>query len=140
MWIKGKHHSAETRHKIGLAQKGKPKPKVSIALRGRAKPERSSVGNPMFGRKRPDVAERNRQRIGEKHPDAGVKISNLRTGKHYPKLSEAKKGIPNPLTKGRKNPKISASLKGRLFSVSHKEKLKLSWTSQHQDETKRTNE
>ena len=91
--LKGKHHSDETRQKLSEANKGKhhseeTRKKISESIKGEK--------NPMYGKHRSadtckKIAEANK---GKHHSaKARKKMSESRIGKHYPKLSDVKKGL-----------------------------------------------
>jgi 5-methylcytosine-specific restriction endonuclease McrA len=70
----GKHHSPETKEKMSIAKKGKPRPDLSKRMQGQGNPNygkkftaemRKSISerttgfnNPMYGKKRPELSEK----------------------------------------------------------------------------------
>ncbi len=78
---KGRPHSEEHKAKIGAAHKGKVQPWV--AERNRSPEARAATSKAHKGIAKPYVIEMNR------NPEIRAKMAATRTGKHYPKMSEA---------------------------------------------------
>lgn len=105
----------ETRKKMSAAHRGKKRPDISAALKGKKRSEetKAKVADARRGKHYPKISAALK---GRKHsPEHIAKVAAAHRGKPNPKISAAKRGKPNP--------KLAAAKRGKKLSEETKAKI-----------------